>query len=193
MGGERRRFRPCQHATARRIVNRGLGADPGDATLWLLAGYVERDAGDERAAVTAWEQGRDAAYARLEPSPANARLRVWLASILACLGEASEAQAEITEALTQQRENAYLNYRAAGAFAELGDLASALKHLQLAIDGGFRSIQLLEFEQRLTLHPLHQHPQFLRLRTTLREHVNALHDRYAPLVDSITTTKETAR
>lgn len=178
----------AQHATARRIVNRGLAADPGDVTLWLLAGYVERDAGDERAAVTAWKQGREAAYARMEPSPANARLRAWLASILACLGEASDAQAEITESLTAQRDNAYLNYRAAGAFAELGDTTSAIRHLRLAIDGGFRSVQLLEFEQqRLMLHPLRHHDRFLRLRTTLRERVSALHDRYAPLVESITT------
>jgi tetratricopeptide (TPR) repeat protein len=176
-----------EHETARRIVGRGLDADPGDATLWLLAGYVERDAGDEQAAVTAWEHGREAVSARLDPSPGNARLRVWLASILACLGEARDARAEIARALAYHGENAYLNYRAAGVCAELRDTTSALKHLRRAIDGGFRSVQLLEFEQRLALDALRDHPQFARLRDTLRERVKDLHDRYAPLVDCITT------
>ncbi len=175
-----------QHSTARRIVSRGLDADPGDATLWLLSGYVERGAGDEQAAVTAWQHGREAAYARLEPSPSNARLRVWLASILACLGEASETHAEIAQALKHQRENAYLNYRAAGALAELSDTTSALTYLRRAIDGGFRSIQLLEFEQQLALQALRHDREFLRLRHTLRERVDALHDRYVALVDGIT-------
>jgi len=82
----------AEHATARQIVGRGLDADPGDATLWLLAGYVERHDGDEQAAVAAWEHGREAVSARLDQSPGNARLRVWLASILACLGEGRDAR-----------------------------------------------------------------------------------------------------
>jgi len=89
--------------------------------------------------------------------------------------------------LAHHGENAYLNYRAAGVFAELNDTISALKHLRRAIDGGFRSVQLLEFEERLALDALRDDRQFLHLRDTLRERVKVLHDRYAPLVGYITT------
>jgi tetratricopeptide (TPR) repeat protein len=177
----------AEHATAREIVGRGLDADTGDATLWLLAGYVERDAGDEHAAVTAWDQGREAVSARLDPSPGNARLHAWLATILACLGEGREARSEIARALAHDGENAYLHYRAAGVFAELSDTTLAFEHLRHAIDGGFRSVQLLEFEERLALGALRDDRRFLRLRDTLRERVKALRERYSPLVDSITT------
>lgn len=177
----------AEHATARQIVGRGLDADPGDATLWLLAGYVERDAGDEQAAVTAWEHGKEAVSARLDPSPGNARLHAWLAIILACLGEGRDARTEIASALAYDGENAYLHYRAAGVFAELSDTTSACEHLQRAIDGGFRSVQLLEFERRLALGALGDHRRFLRLLDALRERVTALRSRYSPLVISITT------
>lgn len=177
----------AEHAAARQIVGRGLDADPGDATLWLLAGYIERDAGDQPAAVTAWQHGKAAVSARLDPSPGNARLHAWLASILAYLGEERSARSEIAQALAHDGENAYLNYRAAGVFAELGDTTSALEHFRRAIDGGFRSVQLLEFEQRLALNALRDHRQFLGLLEKLRERVKALRDRYSPLVVSITT------
>lgn len=169
-----------------KIALRGLEADGTDASLWLLAGYAYRHAGDETAALTTWSRGVDAVRARSSASPDNHRLLSWLAGLYACVGDVSAARTTIRQSLSAEPTNAYLAYRVAGAFAEAGDISSALQQIRKAIDHGFRSVQLLEFDQRLSFSTLGGSILFQQYIKDLNGRVDEIRTRYRPLVERLT-------
>jgi tetratricopeptide (TPR) repeat protein len=130
-------------------ARRGLEADPGDVTLWVLLGYLHRDLGEEDSARRAWQEGLE----RLSEE-ANQRTLAWRANLLAALDQQDEALRCVQALISSDPRNGYLRYRTAHVLAELGQRDDAVGMLELAARDGFRSVQLLRQETHLALAPL---------------------------------------
>ncbi len=174
-----------EYGTAIDVCSTALSHDRTDATHWLLLGFVHQHAGAHGLAHRAWEDGATVVSARVIEAPTNLRLRAWLANIYACAGDRSGALREIRFFKELEPENGYLAYRAAGAYAILGNRDPALDELRAAIQGGFRSAQLLRFEERLSLSALASGSVYNDRVTELEKRVDQLRAKYRSSVSSL--------
>lgn len=145
-------------ATARE----GLAADPGDVTLWVLLGYLHRNAGDEDLARATWEEGL-----RTVPVEANQRTLAWRANLLAAVGDRVGADRAVDALVGGDPHNGYLRYRMAHVLAENGRRVNAVDMLSQAVAEGFLSVQLLRQERVLALAPLRLTEEFRSVLDTL--------------------------
>ncbi|MDQ1250747.1 MAG: Helix-turn-helix protein [Actinomycetota bacterium] len=142
-------------ADAAATARRGLEADPGDVTLWVLLGYLHRGAGQDAEALGAWAEGLEHVGESV-----NQRTLVWRANLLAALDQGDEALRCAQVLVGTDPHNGYLRYRAAHVLAELGEHGDAVAMIETAVREGFRSAQLLRQETRLGLAPLMRAPGF---------------------------------
>lgn len=174
---------------ATHVCTQALRADPTDATLWLLKGYVFRAAGAGVEATSSWEEGAAIVSARIRQVQENERFRAFLANIHAALGDAEVARSAIERVEESQPDCSYLAYRCAGALAELKDTDGALQRLQRAITNGFLSVQLLRFEERFGFANVKDTSLYKRRSAALEKTVDALRRQYTPLVEALTASR----
>lgn len=134
------------------IAGDGVAADPSDATVWLLLGYLHRLDGDDDQARTVWEQGRTRIAA--DGGGSNPRTRAWLANLHAGVGDQRAALRSVAELARTDPHNGYLRYRLVHVLAELRHVGEAVEMLESAVAEGFLSVQLLRRELVLGLAPL---------------------------------------
>jgi tetratricopeptide (TPR) repeat protein len=152
----------------------GLAVDPGDVTLWVLLGYLHRNAGDEEGAQESWHQGL-----RTVPAEANLRTLAWRANLLAAVGDRAGADHAVDTLVSVDPHNGYLRYRMAHVLAENGRAVNAVDMFSRAVDEGFLSVQLLRQELALGLVSLKGMTGFLSTLHTLDTAVNRCQRQYA--------------
>lgn len=128
-------------------AQRGLTEDGSNYTLWQVLGYAYRAASDEESALKAWSDGAEATRARLDRFGTNYRTRAWLANLYAGAGMVQSALDEVRIIEDAEPNNAYLQYRLAHAYVELGRVNEALDALQNAVNNGFLSLQMMRCEE----------------------------------------------
>lgn len=163
-------------ATARE----GLAADQGDVTLWVLLGYLYRNAGGEDAAQAAWSEGL-----RILPVEANQRTLGWRANLLAAVGDLKGADRAVDALVGGDPRNGYMRYRMVHVLAESSRHVNAVDMLTQAIAEGFLSVQLLRQELALGLAPLRQMEGFRWALDTLDAAVARCRRRYAADLPSV--------
>ncbi len=168
-----------EHDNAVETCARALRHEHRDVTLWTLLGYVFRSKGDAGSAESAWREGIQAVRPELEEAPSNHRVRVWLANMLAGVGDVSATKREVNIVIAADPANGYLAFRLSAAYAELGDKRSALEQLGTAINSGFLSVQILCLEERLALSTLSTSELFSARKTALEDKVETLRSYYA--------------
>jgi serine/threonine-protein kinase len=92
--------------------------------------------------------------------PRDARLRARLAMYCAASGDARRATSEITDALQLDASQAYVQYRAALVYEQIGDRAAALKYMEAALKAGQPMADILAAPP---LEKLRKDPRFARL------------------------------
>lgn len=158
------------------IAEDGLKADPEDATLWVLLGYLHRLYGDEVQAGRVWSQGLQRTSG---DGIANPRTAAWRANMLAGAGDVRGA-AQVVEALrAAEPRNGYLQYRLAHVLAELGRCQDAVAILGSAVANGFLSVQLLRQERILGLAKLRDTVGFEDVLLDLDSRVQKCQRKYA--------------
>lgn len=80
--------------------------------------------------------------------------------------------------LSQKKDNAYLLYRLANAFAILGMKAKALSMLRQAIAKGFLSVQMMKREEILFFQDLQHDPEYKAILHDLERKVDLLRRKY---------------
>lgn len=137
--------------TAEHVCKEALEHDHTDATNWFMLGHIHAGAGNDAWAERVWRDGASFVSARVEEAPTNLRVRAWLANLYGCLGDGQGVREQVEFIKDREGDNAYLAYRLVGALATLGKVDDALRELKVAIDNGFFSVQLLRFEEYLSL------------------------------------------
>lgn len=145
---------PGGHGEAIKVAGDGVAADPSDATVWLLLGYLHRLANDDDQARVVWERGRSRISA--VGGVSNLRTRAWLANLHAGVGDEQSALRCVADLASADPHNGYLRYRLTHVLAELQHLDAAVEMLEAAVAEGFLSVQLLRQELVLGLAPLRQ-------------------------------------
>jgi len=150
-----------------------IAADPDDVTLRCLHGYLYRHAGDADSAVRVWTEGIrqiDSAQA----ASGNPRTQSWLANIRACVGQVDRAESAAKRIADAEPGNAYLEYRLAHVYAELGLEQEAIGLLEAAVNHGFRSVQLWRHDEHFAVAALTGSTRYRRALLGAQEHVNQL-------------------
>ncbi|MBN1170624.1 MAG: hypothetical protein JXA67_00440 [Micromonosporaceae bacterium] len=177
---------PGGFGDAIRIAGDGVAADPTDATVWLLLGYLHRLAGDEDRAQAVWERGRTRLAA--DGGGSNLRARAWLANLHAGVGDEPAALRCVADLTSADPHNGYLRYRLAHVLAELRRSEEAVEMLASAVADGFLSAQLLRQELVLGLAPLRQADGFWATVRQLETNVERCRQVYAAGISAVNVT-----
>jgi serine/threonine-protein kinase len=136
---------------------------PKDSMYWgNLADAYRWAPGLKDQAQAAFRRAIELVEQEIMIDPRDARLHARLAMYLASVGDHGRALAEIAEALRLDQAQAYVQYRAALVYEQLGNRDIALRYMELALKSGQPMADILAAPP---LEQLRKDPRFARMVT----------------------------